>query len=457
MKKFLITVLLVFSLLLNIIHIASADEKKAQKKKAQKTQSSDKIEKMEKQIQDLQNQYLKMKKELEDLKKQKGKKPVPGEIPAPTTSPLPIASPSLQETPPAQDDEALLKQLQKEMGEEEEGEAAPRPTGRQTGNVFNPDISINADMVWRINHNKNIEGGSPFNLREVEIGFQGNIDPWSRFDAFIGLHKHGDHTEVHVEEAYTTFYRIPLGLQLKTGKFFTAFGKDNTMHQHDRPYVDKPLFVKNYLGHEGMGGTGMSASAMIPLGKVYGEAILETMNDENSSSFTGGKSGKVLYNGHVRLYSDLNDSSNIELGYSHLRGFNDKAATRLTQIQGIDLTYRWKPLRRGKYHSFLLRGEYLWSDRENPDRQVRTNGYYAFGQYQLNRNWYVGARYDYSEFPDLINTHENAISGMLTYYPTEFSYMRLQYKKTDRNFAYPITEWLFQMNFLLGPHGAHKF
>ena len=181
------------------------------------------------------------------------------------------------------------------------------------------------------------------------------------------------------------------------------------------------------------------------------------INDESDISFSNGSSGKPLYLGHLRTYMDLTESSNLELGYSYLTGCNNALTSKLTTIQGADLTYRWKPLQRGSYNSFLLRGEYLWSNRNNNNSTVNSSGYYGFAQYQLNRNWYIGTRYDNTGYPELVNSREQSYSGILTYYPTEFSFYRLQWKKTDPSFAPGFNQWLFQMNFSIGPHGTHKF
>jgi hypothetical protein len=370
--------------------------------------------------------------------------------PAVTTSLQQIDSTGNQES------EKELQKLQQEQQIEDNNASSPQQTiNRQ--NTGNPNISLIGDFIWNINHNKKIDGGSPFQVREVELAFQDKIDPWSRADVFTALHNENGDYHLHLEEAYLTLQQLPLGLQMKMGKFLLPFGKDNLLHQHARPYVDVPNVVYNFLGPEGLSSTGAEANAFIPIGKFYTELTGTVTNDESSRSFTNGQSGKPLYLGHLRSYFDLTESSNVELGYSHLRGFNNPMATRLSRLNGVDLTYRWKPLERGNYKSILLRGEYMWSRRTNPDRIVNTKGYYGFGQYQINKNWYLGARYDYSQFPNLINCNEKAYSGILTFFPTEFSYYRLQYKDTQRNYAPNYKQWLFQVNFLMGPHGAHKF
>jgi hypothetical protein len=320
----------------------------------------------------------------------------------------------------------------------------------------NPSISVIGELIWKMNHNKHVDGDNPFNLSALEIAIQSAIDPHSRADIFF----HYKDGQIEAEEAYATLYRVPFDfLQTKAGKFKTSFGKVNAMHHHEQPWVDTPYMIQNFFGEEGISGTGLSAKAVIPLGDVYSELILQGFNDENKRSFSGGTSGKLLYNGRFRAYMDLTDASNLELGLSHLQGYNNADCTGMTKINGLDLTYRWRPGERAKYNSLLLRGEALFSERQNPHAPViNSKGCYGFAQYQLNRNWYLGGRYDYSEFPDLLNAvNEKAWSAILTYYPSEFMSYRLQYKSTERSYASKLNGLFLQLQFNIGPHGAHEF
>jgi len=61
----------------------------------------------------------------------------------------------------------------------------------------------------------------------------------------------------------------------------------------------------------------------------------------------------------------------------------------------------------------------------------------------------------YGDDPD--RTGRWRISPNLTWYPTEFSKIRLQYNLDERNdIGTDHSVWL-QFEFLLGAHGAHKF
>ena len=48
-------------------------------------------------------------------------------------------------------------------------------------------------------------------------------------------------------------------------------------------------------------------------------------------------------------------------------------------------------------------------------------------------------------------------SLMLTYWPSEFSQVRGQYRRTKYATGRPANEFLFQFQFSIGAHGAHPF
>ena len=137
------------------------------------------------------------------------------------------------------------------------------PTTTTQGSVdTNPKISVIGDFVWNINHNKKLDGGDPFNIRELELGFQDNIDPWSKADVYLALEKEEDGKySIDPEEAYVTLSKMPFRTQMRIGRWLLPFGKDNPTHTHAKPYVDQPDVITNFMGPDGMKGTGMEVSA----------------------------------------------------------------------------------------------------------------------------------------------------------------------------------------------------
>jgi hypothetical protein len=127
-----------------------------------------------------------------------------------------------------------------------------------------------------------------------------------------------------------------------------------------------------------------------------------------------------------------------------------------TQLAGLDATLRWRPLQRAIYHSFVGRSELTWSRRQQPGGERLSAGFYVSGDYQLARRWFAGARYDRSERADspLLDSGQ---SLLVTYWPSEFSQIRGQYRRTRYAGADTANELLFQFQFSIGAHGAHPF
>jgi hypothetical protein len=82
---------------------------------------------------------------------------------------------------------------------------------------------------------------------------------------------------------------------------------------------------------------------------------------------------------------------------------------------------------------------------------------YASGEYQFARRWFGGARYDWSERNYDTSLVDKGPSLVLTYWPSEFSQIRGQYRRTRYAEDVTANEFLFQFLFSIGAHGAHVF
>ena len=79
------------------------------------------------------------------------------------------------------------------------------------------------------------------------------------------------------------------------------------------------------------------------------------------------------------------------------------------------------------------------------------------GDYQFARRWFAGVRYDRSDRADDASLRDTGQSLMLTYWPSEFSQVRGQYRRTNYADGPTANELLFQFQFSIGAHGAHPF
>jgi hypothetical protein len=358
--------------------------------------------------------------------------------------------------------------------------AAPEPAqtaqtqtyGGATSNakLLNPDISLIGDFVGAAGHN-NVSPGKSLEMHESEVGMQAIIDPYARADAFLSFGEEG----VNVEEAYITFTSLPAGLLLKVGKMRAEFGKVNTIHNHALQYIDRPLATNNLVGGEdGIDDAGISLTRFLPAPKGwFAEGTAQVFRGDSDDVFTANRRQDVSVVGHLRAYRDLNESTNLDVGLSYARGHNNAGALTsdpsafLTNLYGADATLRWKPLRRAIYNSFLFRTELFWSARDQLSAFSAFQTQHAFGmythaEYRLNRRWTVGGRFDRSGRADNAALTDTGFSGILTYWPSEFSQIRGQYRyghlfDTAVSRYDNANEFLFQFLFVMGAHGAHPF
>ena len=320
--------------------------------------------------------------------------------------------------------------------------------------ALNPDISVIGDFLGAMGHNP-FSPSPALEMHESEVGFQAIIDPYARGDFFLSFGEEG----VNLEEGYITFTALPAGLVLRGGKMRAAFGKVNTLHNHVLPWTDRPLVTNSLVGGEdGINDAGLSLTRILPAPKgLFLEATGQVFRGDSDEVFKSSRRSDVSTVAHLRGYRDVSESTNVDIGVSYARGHNELGNGLLTQLYGVDATLRWKPLRRAIYHSFVGRSEFIWSQRQQLPRLQRSFGFYTSGDYQLGRRWFVGGRYDRSD-----RARDNALTDsggslVLTYWPSEFSQIRGQYRLTRYAERFDAHELLLQLQFSLGAHGAHPF
>jgi len=335
----------------------------------------------------------------------------------------------------------------------------------------NPDISVIGDMLGHYvsgEHGERQPTGEHENedrfiFRELELAFSSPVDPHSRADFFVHVHEHDGEWHAGLCEGYLTLLTLPYDLQARVGKFRSAFGKANQLHTHNMPWVDRPNVITNFFGEESLNEEGAELSWLIPNPwKKYIEWTLDIQNNENPQSFGGGESDDVMFVNHLRYFETLSQASTLELGASHVTAPNDAGhGGSRTHVEGLDITYKWRPPREGLYKSLTWQTEALFSQKDQPDGSSEDAwGAYSSLEYQFARQWSAFTRWDYSQFPDDAGSHEHAGSVGVTFAQSEFCFWRLSYKFTDASGPLAMRDrsevWL-QLNIGLGPHRAHKY
>ena len=327
--------------------------------------------------------------------------------------------------------------------------------------IFNPDIAVIGNFVG-VGGKNDVRPVQSLSLREAEASFQAVVDPYARADFFMAFAEEG----VDLEEGYVTFPTLPGGLLAKVGKLRAGFGKVNTFHTHQMPWPDRPLVTENLVGgEEGIADAGASVAALIPNPWLFLEATGQVYRGDSGDIFAATRRGDLSYAGRLRAYQDLNESTNVDLGGSVMLGHTAPAEeletdfdpSRTTTLYGFDATVRWRPLQRSIYRSFVGRSEIVWSRRERSAGRIDGSGFYVSGDYQFARRWFAGGRLDQSDRLDEDDLRDKSFSALLTFWPSEFSQLRGQYRRTNYADGPAAHEFLFQLQFSIGAHGAHPF
>src|SRR5216117_3477190 len=336
-----------------------------------------------------------------------------------------------------------------------------------------------------------------FNARNIELAFDGAVDPYFEGFANIVFKLDNDNeTEVEVEEAFMQTTSLPFNLQLKAGQFFAAFGRLNPTHPHTWDFADTPLVNGLFLGPDGLRGVGAQTSWTLPL-PWYSQLIFASQNGRGSTGFSFRNPGddgmffdRITTDREARGLQDfvwiprwensidLSPTQVVLAGVSGAFGSNETGANSRTQIYGADFLYKWKSSHaEGGFPFLKWQTEFMYrrfqaghgADDSFPVAETFHDwGMYSQVLWGFKKGWVAGIRGDYvdmqdSKFTDDLDRQSRwRISANLTWYPTEFSKIRLQYNQDslEENFflsSRQVESVFLQWEFILGAHGAHKF
>lgn len=372
----------------------------------------------------------------------------------------------------------------------------------------NPDISA----IGTFNTNTNFIKGSPdygkliFEQPSLELFIDGYLNPFAKAAGNLAY----EDGEFSVEELYASIVRgLPLDMQIKAGKFLLGFGKLNTVHPHAWPFPDRPLFQQVYFGPEGLNDIGVNFSFILPtedfysgidLGIYKGDGIgrSEAPDPESEESISEYRGRSPVFAGRLNGFFQIGDYDNLEVGLSASYGthavynFNFTGDTNAARIgkplnflyTGIDFKYKYKP---DAYTSLTLQGEAILNHRDvaresgiginsmkDFSRTINTSGAFISLDYQFEKQFSAGLKYDYTYGIDgdirsqvtLSNDDKNktfGYSAWFGYYPVEetlafrLGLQHLAFSYADGTSRDGETTITLQMIFSLGPHKAHPF
>jgi len=364
--------------------------------------------------------------------------------------------------------------------------------------------STTASDVQRLQPGAHDPAQRGFTVQNLEPTFEGKIDPYFRGQATISMQiTPTGETTLEAEEAYAETMALPANLQVRAGMFFTEFGRINATHAHTWDFVDSPLISSRIFGPDGLRNPGVRLSWLAPT-PFYSELFFAVQNAQGSTAygFDDDRDGAPLFgrvltqqgvhSGGDLLFApryaasfNLTEAQTILAGASAAFGPNSSGPHAKTQVYGLDLFYKWKPVNHHAGFPFVswqteglfrrfgaapsssvdLTGDGVADP--VPGETLRDFGFYTQIAYGFHKGWVAALRGDYASSDiadyerlygrDLDRARRWRLSPDLTWYPTEFSKVRLQYNLDNRaGLGVDHSVWM-QFEFLLGTHAAHKF
>jgi hypothetical protein len=339
-----------------------------------------------------------------------------------------------------------------------------------------------------------------FSLRNAEIAVDGAVDPYFKgFGNIVLKLDKNNQTEIELEEAYLLSTALPANLQVKGGQFFANFGRQNSQHPHTWAFVDAPLILNRAFGPDGLRSIGGQLSWLAPT-PFYTEASLGVLDGQGGTAFNFRNPGEpdavgvdrfhgratmdrtlrgpddLVFAPRIASSFDLTDQQTLVVGTSAAFGPNETGTGRRTEIYGADIYWKWKAAHADAGFPFVSwQTEALYERFEAgadstalptplPAETLEDWGFYSQVLWGFKVRWVAGLRGEYvngnkgaDAANDVFRGERTRLSPDLTFYPSEFSKIRLQYNYDHGElFGTEHSIWM-QVEFLLGAHGAHKF
>ena len=400
----------------------------------------------------------------------------------------PVAASSPVAPPPAGQEAASLDQVQQQVQELEEkvGQVAEAQK-KEFLSVLNPAIGFVGETVLSYRSQPNTRtgsdrlGGFDAQLRSGELNLAGSVDPYAR--AYAVLNASADaatgEANAQLEEAAIQTTSLPWNLTLKGGRFFGEFGRLAYIHDHELPFVNRPLVLDRYIGGESRT-DGLQLNYLFPiphyvsltagLGEGFGSPLNTNIKDFRPF-------GGLSTWGRLSTYFDLTPDISIEPGVSWL--YNPQTVDysgplaqpdgsiftqRKRKLAGADLVVRYYPLRDNQFQSLTWGTEALYSknryDITAPDGSTSTSnvgsgGLYSYLQYKFHRQWTAGFLFQWLQDATNRNGQTYSYSPYLTWAISHWNQLRLQYTYTAPSAATglrPDNAVYLQWVWIIGSH-----
>jgi hypothetical protein len=354
---------------------------------------------------------------------------------------------------------------------------------REISSIFNPAIGLVGETVFSYRSKGQQDTGSAraggFDVyqRSVELNAAGSVDPFCK--AYVVANASADATTGEsmfgIEEAAIQTTALPWNLEVKAGRFFGEFGRLAYIHDHELPFVNRPLALAEYIGGESRtdglqvnwllpaehyvswtAGTGVQFGGDNPPNNVgtfrhasgmnYWTRLSTSFDLTPDVSLEPGASG--LWNPHTDSQSITNNTLLADAAGNPQDVAGNIYTERARRLYGADFVLSYKPLRNNQFQSVTWGTEVLYSENRYdmasaagtalPGGTVGSVGLYSYLTYKFHRQWSAGFLYEWVESQVDSRDKTSAYSPYLTWATSHWNQLRFQYTHTSHNAYSPF-------------------
>jgi len=432
---------------------------------AQETSATNNTDALERKLNEMQQRFEKIfreqQQEIESLKRQLS-----------TTTNAPPAQ--------AQTNAAIaerLDELDTKVGSVIESQKKVRP------GEFNPSIGFVGETIFSYNSKNSNQtgsdrpGGFDINQRTMELDLAASVDPFAKGYAVINASADAQSGEasVAVEEAALQTTSLPWNLELKAGRFFGEFGRLSYVHDHELPFVNRPLVLDNYIQGESQT-DGAQINWLPPLSHYVSvtAGIGDKFGDDPNYPGPYRNFTDLAFWSRVSSYFDLTPNLQLEGGVSGLwqpsadNGETGDVNLQERRVAGLDVRMSYLPLANNQFKSLVWGTEVLYSDNrylfdpngtphdgDESNSTVGSVGMYSYLTYKWHRQWSAGFLFEWLQDAVHNNQQSTAYSPYITWALSHWNQVRLQYTHTDHNDAahMPSDDAIYlQWAWIIGSH-----
>lgn len=246
-----------------------------------------------------------------------------------------------------------------------------------------------------------------------------------QLQGYLDLTQDLQDAEAEVKEAFVTFSPFS-DLTARAGTMLVSFGLINPMPPRQFRFADTPTAMCNLLGKEFTGdGYELIANALnghlhLRAGQ-YTPHVGEEAEADLVPGFTGHFTvGRLSFSG-TSTGDEHADVYGMKIGAS-------AAFAKDSDLSLVGLDGSWK-FDLQDDSTLLLQTEAVRRRRgDQPLGWRHEFGYYLLGVYRHNAHWEIGARYDWSEVPNVGRHRDTGATIFGTHYLRDANYLRLQLK-----------------------------